>query len=150
MVVAAVLTLFVTESGGAEEFISLDQLLSKDYQTRLGIETMRPEQRELLRQTLLNFYRQGYAKGKQDGSAIGSRVAPVVGSAVETQIDGDFEGWDGETVVKLMNGQIWQQTEYYYEYHYAFMPNVLIYPSGSGYKMKVDGTSQAVGVQRLR
>jgi hypothetical protein len=49
-----------------------------------------------------------------------------------------------------MNGQIWQQTEYHYEYHYAYMPKVLVYPSGGGYKMKVDGTSQAIGVQRLR
>ena len=69
---------------------------------------------------------------------------------VESQIDGDFNGWEGETIVKLMNGQIWQQTEYHYEYHYAYMPNVLVYPSGGGYKMKVDGTDEAVGVQRLK
>jgi len=28
-------------------------------------------------------------------------------------------GWDGETIVKLINGQIRQQTEYHYHYHYA-------------------------------
>jgi hypothetical protein len=28
-------------------------------------------------------------------------------SVIETKIDGDFEGWEGETVVKLMNGQVW-------------------------------------------
>jgi hypothetical protein len=49
-----------------------------------------------------------------------------------------------------MNGQIWQQIEYYYEYHYACAPKVLVYPSGGGFKMKVDGTSGGVGVQRLR
>ena len=69
---------------------------------------------------------------------------------IESQIDGDFEGWEGETIVKLMNGQIWQQTEYYYYYHYAFMPKVLIYKSGSGYKMKVEGIEKAVRVKRLK
>ncbi len=69
---------------------------------------------------------------------------------IETQIDGDFEGWEGETIVKLMNGQIWQQTEYYYHYHYAFMPKVTIIKSGAGYKMIVDGSPKAIGVTRLK
>jgi len=69
---------------------------------------------------------------------------------VESKIDGDFEGWDGETIIKLFNGQIWQQTEYYYHYHYSFMPSVTIYKSGSSYKMKVDGVDKAVRVKRLK
>ena len=62
------------------------------------------------------------------------------------------EGWEGETMIKLTNGQIWQQTKYHYHYHYnySFMPNVIIYRSGSGYKMKVDGIERAVGVSLLR
>lgn len=36
-----------------------------------------------------------------------------------------------------------------FEHHYAYMPDVLVYPSGGGFKMKVDGTSRDVGVQRL-
>ena len=71
-------------------------------------------------------------------------------SVIETQIDGEFEGWEGETVVKLMNGQVWIQSEYYYEYCYAYMPTVLIYKSSSGWKMKVEGVSRAVGVKQLR
>lgn len=70
-------------------------------------------------------------------------------STIESQIDGDFEGFEGETIFKLMNGQIWQQSEYWYHYHYAFMPNVIIYKSGSGYKMKVDGVDKSIGVVRI-
>jgi len=69
---------------------------------------------------------------------------------IEGRIDGDFEGWEGETIVKLMNGDIWQQTEYYYYYHYAYSPKVTIVKSGSTYKMKVDGVSKAVGVVKLK
>jgi hypothetical protein len=69
---------------------------------------------------------------------------------VETKISGSFEGWEGETIIKLMNGQIWQQSEYYYHYHYAYMPDVLIYRSGGGWTMKVKGVDKAVGVRRLQ
>jgi len=71
-------------------------------------------------------------------------------SVIETQIDGDFKGWEGETIVKLMDGHIWQQSEYYYEYYYAFMPKVLIFKSGDGYKMKVDGVEKPIGVKQLK
>lgn len=69
---------------------------------------------------------------------------------IESRIDGDFEGWDGDTIFKLTNGQIWQQVSYNYTYHYAFMPNVLIYSTTGGYKMKVDGVQQTIYVKRLK
>ena len=71
-------------------------------------------------------------------------------SIIESKVDGDFEGWEGETIVKLYNGQIWQQSEYYYHYHYAFMPKVLVFKSGSGYKMWVEGIKKAISVERLK
>ncbi|HMD84037.1 MAG TPA: hypothetical protein VKO18_04980 [Terriglobia bacterium] len=71
-------------------------------------------------------------------------------SVIESRIDGEFEGWEGETIIRLTNGQIWRQTEYHYEYHYAFMPSILIFKSGAGYKAKVEGTDDAVGVTRLK
>lgn len=71
-------------------------------------------------------------------------------SVIESRIDGDFEGWEGETIFKLMNGQIWQQVDYSYYYHYAFMPRVTIYKGSSGYIMEVDGTDRKVRVQRIK
>jgi hypothetical protein len=99
----------------AEDFISLDQLLSKDQQAKLGVTTMRPDQRETLRQALIGLFQRGYQVGRSDGLLAAreppSRLPPQ--RVVESQIDGDFNGWEGETVVKLVNGQIWQQTEYH-------------------------------------
>lgn len=77
-------------------------------------------------------------------------VTPSSGTSIESQIDGDFEGFEGETIIKLMNGQIWQQSEYHYHYHYSFMPKVLIYKKGAVYKMKVDGIDKSVGVTRIK
>lgn len=78
-------------------------------------------------------------------------AAPLTESnAIESQISGEFEGWDGETIVKLTNGQIWQQTSFHYEYRYAYMPDVVIYRTGNVYKMKVEGMREAVQVERLK
>jgi hypothetical protein len=76
--------------------------------------------------------------------------APSTASAIETQISDTFEGWDGETIFKLSNGQIWQQAAYAYTYHYAYRPKVLIYLSGSVYRMKVEGVDSTIPVRRLK
>ena len=79
-----------------------------------------------------------------------SKSQPDSGEAIESQVEGEFKGWEGETVFKLTNAQIWQQSSYAYKYHYAYRPNVLIYKSGSGYKMKVDGVDGEISVKRLK
>lgn len=86
----------------------------------------------------------------QKGGAVnrGVGVAPAV---IETKMDGEFTGWEGTTVFKLANGQIWQQTEYAYTYRYAFRPDVLIYRSNAGkWMMKVDGIERAIGVEQIK
>ena len=70
--------------------------------------------------------------------------------AIESQISGAFEGWSGETIFKLMNGQIWQQSQYAYTYQYIYSPHVLIFRIGGGYKMQVDGLAEMIGVTKLR
>lgn len=72
-----------------------------------------------------------------------------VGDVIKSSVDGEFEGFEGDTIIKLLNGQIWKQTEYYYEYMYSYMPSVLIYKSGAGYKMKVDGIEKSIGVEKI-
>jgi hypothetical protein len=69
---------------------------------------------------------------------------------IDSQIYGEFTGWDGETIFRLMNGQIWQQTSYSYTYHYAFMPKVLIFRADGGYIMQVDGIQERISVRLLR
>ena len=82
--------------------------------------------------------------------ASSSRVPTVTSAVIETKIDGTFEGWDGDTFFKLMNGQIWQQVEYSYYYHYAYMPGVLIFRKGSAYVMRIEGTDREIRVKRIK
>lgn len=73
-------------------------------------------------------------------------------TAYEGRISGEFHGWDGETVYKLMDGHIIQQSEYHYHYHYAHAPRVLIYqPTRGGYRIHVEGDNdQDVGIVILK
>ncbi len=68
----------------------------------------------------------------------------------ESRIEGDFEGWSGNTLFTLINGQIWQQVSCSLVRHHACSPSVVIYLSGVGYKMKVDGVDETICVRRLR
>jgi hypothetical protein len=78
-------------------------------------------------------------------------VASNGGGVVESRIDGEYKGWEGETIYKLINGQIWQQASYTYRYKYKFSPKVLIFKSGSYYKMQVEGDDgDPVAVRRLK
>jgi hypothetical protein len=107
-----------------------------------------PSQGKLaIKDKVLNIEKVGEEPPAKPKSETQKPSAPQV---IESQIQDDFEGWEGETIVKLTNGQIWQQSEYYYHYHYAFMPKVIIYRSGGGNKMKVDGIEKSVGVELLK
>lgn len=68
---------------------------------------------------------------------------------IESRIEGASTGWDGSTIVKLVNGQIWQQTEYFYRYRYCYRPRVTIARNGP-YRMTIEGIDRAVRVERLR
>jgi hypothetical protein len=132
--------------------IQLDVLITPAEQKRMGIHKLTSKEKERLRVHIVNIYLQGPAGTAMNSSAMPSvtKTTSSSTSTIESNVDGDFEGWEGETIVKLINGQIWQQTEYYYHYHYAYGPEVLIYRSGGGYKMKVEGIEKPVMVSRLR
>jgi hypothetical protein len=135
--------------------VPLDRLVTIERQKVLGLDKLAAEQRAGLVLLLQEAYQLGLQKGQEAnpssrGQSPGVNRASATPSVIETQVDGEFNGWEGETIVKLMNGQIWQQTEYHYQYHYAYMPKVLVYSSSGGYKMKIEGVEKAVAVQRLK
>jgi hypothetical protein len=61
------------------------------------------------------------------------------------QIENEWNGWDGDTIVKLTDGTIWRQNEYRYEYRYSYRP----YARLEGNVMYVDGMSRGVRVRRI-
>lgn len=61
------------------------------------------------------------------------------------QSEDEWNGWDGETIVKLTDGSVWRQAEYFYEYRYSYRPRATI-ANGA---MLVEGMSRAVRVERV-
>ena len=74
---------------------------------------------------------------------------PSSSLTIKSYIDGEFHGFEGDTIVQLTNGQVWQQNGYYYYYYYGYMLPVSIYKTETGYKMKVKGVDKAVSVVQL-
>lgn len=67
-----------------------------------------------------------------------------INGVIESYIEGEFKGWDGKSTYKLVNGQMWEQVAYKYEYKYAYRPEVMIYSTGGSYIMHVQGTEAKV------
>jgi len=114
-----------------------------DFQSA-GLNKLSPQEVHLLNQWL-ERYMVKLIQAALSPSQPGGTKLPV-----ESYIAGDFQGWSGETIFKLDNGQIWQQASYSYTYHYAYHPRVTIYRAGGGYKMKVEGLDEVVEVKRLK
>lgn len=59
--------------------------------------------------------------------------------AYDGQIAGEYHGWDGETIYRLMDGHVIQQAVYYYHYYYLYSPVVHIFQRGGQYVIIIDG-----------
>jgi len=64
---------------------------------------------------------------------------------MRVQIENEWEGWDGDTIVVLTDGSAWRQEEYHYEYRYSYRPNAIL----DGDRLLVDGMLRAIRVRRI-
>jgi hypothetical protein len=139
-----------TVVGYQSRSLRITDLMTVEEFRATGMNKLTPEEMKQL-DAWLNRYTSRVAKAVLDSQE--SRTKPMTSgdpSVIESRIDGEFEGWEGDTIFKLENGQIWQQSSYAYTYHYSYRPKVVIYKSGTVYKMKVDDVSDTISVRRLK
>lgn len=166
--VAVALTPFImlagiTSDAAAQTSVPLEILLTPAQYRSAGLQKLTQIERDSLSRYVTDYSQMMARQLIQlfiatPGSAARPRDSlstPPVGNtssqeSVESRIDGEFTGWDGDTVFRLQNGQVWKQLSYAYVYHFAYAPDVLIYPSGASFKMRVDGVAGSIIVQRLR
>jgi len=95
-----------------------------------------------------------YKDGKKLNLVIQNISTPIkaflIKDVLESTIDGDFKGWDGNTSWKLVNGDTWQQEfENGNIYANLFRPAVTIMRVSDGtYKMMVKGIKEITTVKR--
>lgn len=71
---------------------------------------------------------------------------------IESNIDGDFKGWDGNSSFRLVNQQEWKQdSPISTVFANLYRPAVIIYLTSEGYKMKIEGLNEdPILVKKIR
>jgi hypothetical protein len=71
--------------------------------------------------------------------------------AIASQINGAFEGWDGNVEITLVNGQVWRITDGSRAYVNLMNPKVKVERGAFGaYYLNIDGMNQAPRVRRVK
>lgn len=142
LVIVSISGLGTQGTKGAEQVLQIKELMTPSEFKSCGLEKLSREELARL-DTWLQLYTLRVVQ------VLTREVSPSTPDIVESRIEGTFTGWDGDTIFKLENGQIWQQSSYAYTYHYAYRPEVLIYKTDSRYKMKVEDVDETIYVKRL-
>ena len=130
--------------------LSMAKVMTSEELRETGVGSLSPSQRVAL-DAWLNRYTERVIQVVQGAKSKSTTTAQSsCDPVVETTIDGDFNGWEGETIFKLLNGQIWQQVGEEYMYSYAYMPQVTIYPTSDGCVMKVQDVDDTILVKRIK
>src|SRR5690349_9222882 len=98
-------------ASGQQPSLKIDQVMTAQELERTGISTLSSQQREALNSWLVSYTLRILSMtqtiGQQKEQSSQPRVmGSVCSTAIESAISGDFNGWDGETIFKLENGQI--------------------------------------------
>lgn len=119
-------------------------------------EVMPPEGKQPLKSeeimVLIDWVRQGAVFPQSASPPSARHPGPIrtFATPVESRIHGNFEGWTGDTTFRLVNGEVWQQTDGTHASHAAFRPRVTINQDGADYRMKIEGADTSVAVRRVR
>ena len=153
----------------ADDFSSLEELMTLDQFKRAGLERLSPEQLQFLNRWLQQHgdmpqSRSQPANGRavtrpketspaprQNNDQMGFVPKSTDRTEIHSSIDGDFIGWGGKTRFKLANGQVWQQVGTGDFTHHAVNPGVVIKPKSLGsWKLYIDGVNRGVKVKRIK
>lgn len=132
-----------------DEFPGVRKLMSDEEFRSAGLDDLTPKQLKALDAWLLR-YTAGEAELLQDTNK--TVRAARADQEVVSRIVGDFDGWSGETLFRLENGQVWEQRlDGRYRYRGEPNPEVRIDRNWLGFfRMTVIGTGRTVGVSLRR
>jgi hypothetical protein len=131
--------------------LRIEKMMSAQELKETGVAGLTEQQRGALSRWLLRYTRLvASSVQKLPAPETGTPIRSSCSPAIETTIAGEFEGWSGETIFKLDNGQIWEQAEYDYMYSYQYRPDVTIYLTRSGCRMKIEGEEETILVRRIK
>ncbi|GEM_PF-277188 len=140
---------FHATQSAADEFPGLERLMTVEQFRSTGLQKLSDTEIEALNEWL-SEYTAGNAQLLQ-GTSEGMREVEK-NNEIKSRISGDFDGWDGDTIFRLQNGQIWQQRlAGRHPYRGPENPEIRISKNFFGfYKMTLLESGKSIGVKRLR
>lgn len=86
-----------------------------------------------------------------DEARFGLDKTPEAAPAITSRIPGTFEGWDGNSRIRLANGQVWRIVDSSSVSVYLQEPAVRVERTVfGGYRMEIQGVKTAPRVQRVQ
>lgn len=124
--------------------------MDAETQRKTGVEKLSESERLALTQWL-NGDREEIIK-KEKKKNMGLRKEESDRANIESSIVGDFNGWSGQNVFQLANGQIWKQVEMKTFYIPSRKnPNITIKPKSMGsWMLYVEGFGTGTKVKRIK
>lgn len=125
-------------------------LMTADEFNAAGLERLSPSELEALNRWLLRYTGKQASELRQHSEIVKEEVQKVEQEGIRTRIAGEFHGWDGDTLFRLENGQVWKQRLPGKWYYRANAPEVELSKNLMGYWMlRVVDADRAVGVTRI-
>ena len=148
----SLLALYNLTRTSAQNSLTIEQVMTSQEMQNTGVATLTSSQRDALNDWLNRYTVKllQLAKQQQSGTLHGNVLRSSCSPSIESTVSGEMEGWSGDTIFKLDNGQIWQQAEYDYTYFYEYRPEVTIYQTNAGCRMKIEGETETVLVKRIK
>jgi hypothetical protein len=145
----ALLLTGATSVAADESFPGFQRLMSEEEFRQSGLQKLSEQELDALNQWLIRYTAGEAEVLKETSEAVREAEKNY---EVESTIVGEFSGWDGETIFRLANGQVWQQRlSGRYPYRGPANPAVRISKNWAGfYKLTLIEEDRSVGVTRLR
>lgn len=125
-------------------------LMTADEFNAAGLDRLSPAELEALSRWLLRHTARQASDLRQDSESVKQEIRKVEQEGVRTRIVGEFRGWDGDTIFRLENGQVWKQRLPGNWNYRASAPEVELSKNFMGYWMlRVLEADRAVGVTRI-
>ncbi len=116
-----------------------------------GLDKLSAEEIEALNRWVVRYTAKDAPEVRRNDVVVQAEIAKTDADAIKTRIAGEFRGWEGETVFRLQNGQVWKQRLAGRWSYHADSPEVELRKNMMGFwVLKVVAESRAIGVTRLQ
>lgn len=131
-----------------DAFPGVEKLMSTEQFEAAGLHKLTPAEREALDRWLVSYTAEEAPEMLRSNPEVRAAEESI---RIEARIKQPFEGWSGDTLFYLDNGQVWRQRLRGRYFHRGDDAAVVIEKNLLGfYKMTVTSSGKSIGVTRLR